>query len=172
MLLSPKHSLSIHIISQFVKCFFKKLSYNCIDFLRAPKTDGNLIGKTHDFCAVVAETPVHAVVIGAGGIGNGDGALVNGHDVMATVSGRDGEFLVDAQVYSTKKSAVAEDLGVGGRVSGQQKKDAQTDAQDQQNADQQEPFFCCHQDHPFCRKYPRQYSKISEKTQEKVVNSP
>ena len=136
------------------------------------KTDHQTVGKAHNIGAAAAKTTFHTIVIRAGGIGNGDGALVNGHDVMATVSGRDGEFLVDAQVNGLQKFAVTEDLGMGGSLPGHQNKDAQTDAESQYKAHQHNPLFCCHQDHPFCRKYPRQYSKISEKTQEKVVKSP
>ena len=136
------------------------------------KTDHQTVGKTHNVGTTGAKTTLHTVVIGTGGIGNGDGTLVNGHDIIAAVGGRNGKFLVDAQVNGLQKLAVTEDLGVGGSLPGHQNIDAQTETERQNKADENDPFFCCQPDHPFCRKYPRQYSKISEKTQEKVVKYP
>ena len=62
------------------------------------KTDHQTVGKAHNIGAAGAKSTLHTVVIGAGGIGNGDGALVNSYDIIAAIGGRNGEFLVDPQV--------------------------------------------------------------------------
>ena len=78
-----------------------------IDSLRAEEVDDKLIGQTHDIRAAGAEAPLHAVVVGAGGVRDGDFAVPNGNDVLTAVFGCYGKLLIFMKIYRFYEFAAA-----------------------------------------------------------------
>ena len=71
MHLAPKHLVSIHTQSQFVKRFFKYFLSNCtVDAAVVRKTDYKTVGEADNLYAGVAEALLDAVLVGT--VGGGD----------------------------------------------------------------------------------------------------
>ena len=85
-----------------------------VDGLRAEEVDDQLIRQAHNVRAGSAEAPFHAVVVGAGGVRDGDFAILHGDDIFAAVFESYGKLLVFTQVYRFHHFSAAGDLGKGG----------------------------------------------------------
>ena len=69
------------------------------------------VGQAHDLGSAVAEAPVHAVVVRAVGLGDGDGPIFDGDGVAAAAVRFHGELLIHPQINDVDHLAVAGDFG-------------------------------------------------------------
>ena len=109
------------MMTHFVKHFFKNLSHNGINFLKAQKTDGHPVGKTYNFCATVAKAALHAVVVRAGGINNSDFSTLYANEVITIVAIFYSKLLSDTKIHSFDYGTVTGDFCMSRSLSGHKK---------------------------------------------------
>ena len=100
MHLVPKHLVSIHSGSHFVKHFFKILSNGAVNFTFTQKRDYQFMGQTHDLLTTVAESLLDAVLIGTVSFRNSDLPVFDGDDIIIAISGIKDEFLRLPQIHN------------------------------------------------------------------------
>ena len=164
----PKHLVSIHTLSHFVKCFLKKLSYNSVNGLLTHKTDGQPVGEAHDGASVMAVAALHTVVVGAVGFRHGNFSVLHCDDIPAAAVGGDGEFPVDPQVHKVDQDTLTEDLGMGGSIAWQQHGNAQTDAGGEQHRQKQDPGSRFHRECTSWNNLPASIAKHTKKRKKKL----
>ena len=143
----PKHLFSIHTTLHFVKRFLqnlKKLSHHSVDGQFSQKADHQAVGKTYDLCAAVTVAPVHAVMVGTVGLGDGNLTVSDSDYVMAAFGGINGELLIDAQIHGFQNSALAGDLSKDGGFFGPKDIRAQSKAENKHGGKEKDPGFCFH----------------------------
>ena len=97
-----------------------------VDSLRADKVNDQLIRQAHDVRAGSAEATLHAVVVGTGGVRDGDFAILHGDDIFTAVFGCYGKLLVFTQVYRFHHFSAAGNFSKGGvRLPAKNEKTAQ-----------------------------------------------
>ena len=119
-----------------------------IDSLRAEEVDDKLIGQTHDVRSAGAEAPLHAVVVWAGCLRDGNFAVFNGDDVDTAVFGGNGKLLIFMKIYRFHDFSAAGNLDEGSIRPGPQYKKAPDQAEQEHGAHQQNPRFGFHEPTP------------------------
>ena len=130
----------------FFTKFLKIFSGDGVHFLCSGEADHQAVGEAHDLGAAGAEASVHAIVVGAGCFGDGDGAVLDGDGIASAVVGGEGELLIVGQWDGAHQLAVYQDFCMGSIFGGQEQGDAEAQAGDEKDGKQDDPGFGFHRE--------------------------